>query len=535
MPGLLSYFLGKRSIKRLASDRERRIRQLQNSKLYTLLFGVVVLAGFVFEVYYLKLPVLVNRVFAFWTFTNSRTLIGIVPLVIAILLTRLAIFELDRQVRNTTWTKRQFLNLNLKLMLLPLSPFIVYLFIGDLVDHSPVSTRIFFVAHPYLYWIIMLVIVGGMYILSPYFIRRIWATHPLPDGELRSRIELMAKRGNTRYRDILVWDTAGGRIANAGMAGLMPISRYIFLTNSLLDDFTMDEVETVVAHELGHIKHRHMVSYVALSFGYLAFYALLYIRLLPVIERLRFGSTGVAFFSAAVTLLVFYTYFVFIFRFLSRRFERQADLYAVDSTGKPEVFKSALVKLAAINYTPRRTSLLVELVRTHPSIYRRLEFVDRAVRGHPDAARYRRPIFRAGRVSILVLIALVLLLVANKGELFPASDVHYETGRLYDTVGMVDKAIAEIKKAERIDPENKQAHLALGILYAKKNLVDEAIAEIEKAEHIDPKDDKLHHILGILYAKKGLKEKAIRELEKALQINSKNADARKDLEQIRNR
>ncbi len=535
MPGLLSYFFGKRAIRRLSDDRERRIKQLQNSKRYTLLFGALVLAGFVFEVYYLQLPVLVNRVFAFWTFTNSRTLIGIIPLIIAILLTRLAVFELDRQVRNTSWTKKRFLNLNLKLMIFPLSPFIIYLFIGDLVEHSPLSMRIFFIEHAYLYWIIMLAIVAIMYVLSPSFIRRIWATHPLPDGELRSRIELLAEKENIRFRDVLVWDTAGGKIANAGMAGLMPMFRYIFLTNSLLDDFTMDEIETVVAHEFGHIKYRHMMLYLVLSFGYLVFYSVLYVRLLPVIRDLHLGITAIAFFSAAATLLAFYTYFIFIFRFLSRRFERQADLYAVDSTGKPEVFKSALVKLSATNYTPRRTSRWVELVRTHPSISRRLEFVDRGVQGYADAAKYRRPIFRAGRVSVLVLIALVLLFAANKETLLPASDVHYEIGRQYDMEGMVDEAIAELRKAERIDPENGQVHFALAILYNKKGLVDKAIVEIKKAERIDPENDKVHHVLGVLYASKGLKKKAVRELEKTLQINPGNAGARKDLEQILNR
>ena len=111
MPGLLSYFLGRRAIKRIADDRNRQIRQLQNSRRYTLLFGIVVLAGFVFEIHYVQLPALVDRAFAFLKFENSRRLIGMFPLIIAILLTRLATFELDRKVRNTSWTRRRFLAL----------------------------------------------------------------------------------------------------------------------------------------------------------------------------------------------------------------------------------------------------------------------------------------------------------------------------------------------------------------------------------------------------------------------------------------
>jgi Zn-dependent protease with chaperone function len=485
---LLSYVFGRRAIRRLTNDRDRQIRQLQNSRRYILLFGILALAGFVFEVYYLRLPVLVNRAFAFLKFEGIARLIGIMPLIIAILLTRLAIFELDRQVRNTSWTRRKFLALNLKLMIFPLSPFIIYLFIGDLVDHSPVSVRIFFITRPYVYWIIMLAIVVIMYTRSPSFVRRIWPTRSLPAGEIRDRIELLAERENIKYRDALVWSTAGGKIANAGMAGLLPGSRYIFLTDSLLGNFTVDEIETIVAHEFGHIKHRHTLAYLVFSLGYLVFYVLLYIRSLSMIEKLHLDTISIAFLSAATTLLAFYTYFIFIFRYLSRKFERQADIYAVDSTGKPEVFKSALTRLAAINYIPRRAPRLIELVRTHPSVSRRLEFVERVVRGDPDTVKYRRPVFRVGRVTALVLFTLSLLFIANREVLFPTDDMHYEVGRQYAIEGMVDEAIIEFKEAARADPHSEQAHYALGVLYAEKGIVEAAIKELETTLEINPKN-----------------------------------------------
>lgn len=496
MPALLLYFFGRRAINRLEFSRERRIKQLRNSKIYTFVFGIVVLAGFVFEIYYLQLPVLVEKALSFWKFRNSRTLIGIVPLVIAILLIRLATFELDRQVRNTSWTKRKYLLLNLKLMLLPLAPFIIYLLIGDIIDHAPLNVRIFFIVHPYLYWAIMLSIIAIMYIQSPSFIRRIWETRPLPDGELRSKIEDMAKKENIRYKDVLVWNTAGGKIANAGMAGLLPISRYVFLTKTLLADFSSDEIETVVAHEFGHIKHKHMLSYLVISLGYMVFYAFLYIQIMPTIERINLSGNMLAFFSAGVTLIAFYIYFIFIFRFLSRRFERQADLYAVDSTGKPEVFKSALVRLGHINYSPSRISRLIEIIRTHPSISRRLEFIDRAEWGYADAEKYRRPVFHLGRVSVLILLALALLFVTNKEIFIPSGDIHYEIGRQYAAEGMIDRAILEFKEAKRIDPKGEHIHYALGILYDKKGQTKKSIEELEITLKINPKNDSARKKLG---------------------------------------
>lgn len=486
LPGLLSYIFGRKAIERFIDNRHRQLIQVQNSRRYAFLFGVFALAGFVFQVYYLQLPVLVNRTFAFFKFENSRALIGIIPLIIAITLTRLSIYELDRQVRNTTWTRRGFLFLNLKLTLLPLFPFAIYLFIGDLINHSPISLRIFLIAHSYIYWIIMLIIVLIMYIKAPSLMRRIWITRSLPAGDVRDRIELLAEKENVKYRDALVWNTAGGNISNAAMTGLLPFSRYVFLTDALLNNFTLDEVETIVAHEFGHIKYKHIPAYLVFSLGYLVFYILIYARFLPVIEKLHLGDSAVAFLSAIVTLFAFFTYFVFIFRFLSRRFEQQADLYAVESTGKPEVFKSALIKLAEINYIPRRLPWLLEILRTHPSIYRRLEFVDRLVRGDTYALKYRRRIFHFGRITTLILLALLLLFIANKDVLFPEDDVHYEMGRQYAVEGMVDKAIMKFRDAARVNPQSERAHYALGVLYSKKGAVEEAIEELKKTLAINP-------------------------------------------------
>jgi Zn-dependent protease with chaperone function len=487
-PGLMAFIFGKISLKHLSSDKDRQIRQLRNSNRYALLFGIIALIFFVFEVYYLKLPIFIYRAFSFLKLENSRALIGLIPLIISVLLTRLATFELDRQVRNTSWTRTKFLSLNLKLMLLPVMPFLIYLLIGDAIEHSPISVRIFFITHAYIYWVIMFIIIFVMYMEAPFFLRNIWETRSLPDGEIRSRIELLAQRQNIKYRDALVWNTAGGKIANAGMAGLLPHSRYIFLTDALLRNFTADEIETIAAHEFGHIKYRHTLSYLVFSFGYLFFYVILYIRVLPLIEALELSSVSIAMLSALSTLLAFYIYFVFIFRSLSRKFERQADLYAVETTGKPEAFKSALLRLTAINYMPRRISHLAELFRTHPSVSRRLEFVDKITLGDRNVLKYRKPIFKPIRASLLLLPALLILFVVNRDSIFPADEIHYEAGRQYVMEGMIDQAIKEFKSAINADPESEQAHYALGILYARKGDVEAAIGALERTLRINPKN-----------------------------------------------
>ncbi|MBD3185035.1 M48 family metalloprotease [Candidatus Poribacteria bacterium] len=486
IPALLSYVIGKRAIKQLPDERSQRIRLLRNSRFYAFIFSLFVLAGFIFQVYYLKLPLLIDHIFSFLKLRNLRTMIGIIPLIIALLLTRISIYELEKQVKKTSWKRREFLALNLKLMLIPLIPFGLYLLVGDIIEQSPLSVRIFFITRPYFYWIIIISIISIIYIKAPSLIKRIWPSQSLPDGPLRQRIEYIAQKENIKYKDILVWNTAGGRIANAAMAGLLPYARYIFLTDHLLNNFTIDEIETVAAHEMGHIKYKHALSYLIFSFGYLTFYIFLYIHIFPFIQRLNLGTTYIGFLGAAATLTGFYLYFVFIFRFLSRRFERQADLYAVDVTGKPDTFKSALMRLAAVNYIPRKTPRIFDVIKTHPSILRRLEFIDKGMNELSSVVRYKKAMLHMKYTLAIIFLAVLTLFITSKESLFPPAEIHYEIGRQYAIEGMIDEAIVEFSNAIKLDPESEMAHYALGVLYAQKGSLDQAVEELEKALEINP-------------------------------------------------
>ena len=217
---------------------------------------------------------------------------------------------------------------------------------------------------------------------------------------------------------------------------------------------------------------------------------------MPLIEGAGISVTAIAFLSALLSLAAFYLYFVFIFRFLSRKFERQADLYAVESTGMPEVFKSSLIRLSAVSYIPRRLPRLIELVRTHPSVFNRLEFVDKVVRGDAETIDYRKPIFHIRRATIVVALILSVIIITNRNTIFPPSEMRYEIGRQYAIDGMIDKAVTEFKEAVRIDPNSEMAHYALGIIYAEKEIMEEAMAELRTVLKINPKNRAARKILS---------------------------------------
>src|SRR6202041_825238 len=84
----------------------------------------------------------------------------------------------------------------------------------------------------------------------------------LPPGVLRDRLENTARRLNFRYSNILIWHTRH-QFANAMVTGFVPWIRYIVLTDRLIDELDPDEIKAVFGHEVGHIKHHHLLFYLA--------------------------------------------------------------------------------------------------------------------------------------------------------------------------------------------------------------------------------------------------------------------------------
>ena len=109
---------------------------------------------------------------------------------------------------------------------------------------------------------------------------------------------------------------------------------------------------------------------------------------------------------AFYTITFLLVFFVLIFPFLSRRFEYQADLYAIKTTQQPTWFKSALWNLGGINSVPSSARWFLQIFSTHPSIEHRLNFIDRACSEDPATRRYETYLIEAK-----ILLALLPLLV----------------------------------------------------------------------------------------------------------------------------
>ncbi len=99
--------------------------------------------------------------------------------------------------------------------------------------------------------------VGAIFLFAPTLMIRIWDTTPLGHGDLRHRLERLCASHRVRIRRLLVWHTHGGMI-NGAVMGLIGRLRYILLTDALLESMTTTQVEAVMAHEVGHARRHHL-------------------------------------------------------------------------------------------------------------------------------------------------------------------------------------------------------------------------------------------------------------------------------------
>jgi len=166
--------------------------------------------------------------------------------------------------------------------------------------------------------------VAAVLMWGPELLRRVVKTRPLSDGPLRRRLTAMAERCKIGYRDVLLWDT-GGQVANAMVMGMRANLRYVMISDLLIETLSDQQIEAVFAHELGHVRHRHLQR-LALFMGMLM---LIMIGPATTLRNLM-GHAGLpdGWWMDAANWLVFGGAFFALFGYVLRRFERQADLFA---------------------------------------------------------------------------------------------------------------------------------------------------------------------------------------------------------------
>jgi STE24 endopeptidase len=169
------------------------------------------------------------------------------------------------------------------------------------------------------------------------------------------------------------------RKANAALTGLGR-TRRVLLGDTLLDQFTPEEIEVVFAHEVGHHVHKHLPKMIVVSvvLSLIGFW-LVDLVLRGAAERLGYAAFNDP--AALPLVLLVLSLFGLLLspaqNALSRFFERQCDRYALRRTHDPQAYRSAFVKLARLNKSdPDPHPLVAWLFYDHPPIRQRLALAD---------------------------------------------------------------------------------------------------------------------------------------------------------------
>jgi STE24 endopeptidase len=213
-------------------------------------------------------------------------------------------------------------------ILFTLVPIVLVLGVVDALDVAlrPVARSVGAETAGHLHQALVLLAVAGIYILSPEILRRVLPTRPLEDSPLRQRLLRLASRQKLKVRNILLWQTHHN-ICNAAVMGIVGRFRYVLLTDLLIETMSDEQIEAVFAHEVGHIVHRHMQWYVlviAILVLSISGFDQLLMRLWPDVSRARWLGLAADLWLTLATAAGF----ILAFGFLSRRFERQADVFA---------------------------------------------------------------------------------------------------------------------------------------------------------------------------------------------------------------
>ena len=223
-----------------------------------------------------------------------------------------------------------------------------------------------------------------MNVLAPLVIAPLFNKFtPLPEGELRQRIETLARKLDFRTRGIFVVDSSKrSRHSNAYFTGLGRAKR-IVLFDTLVGSHSEEEIVSVLAHEIGHEKRNHIKKGLAISVAasLLGFWILsLVLPWAPLYQAFGFSQPG---YHSLLVLLAFFsgplTFFLEpLFSLRSRRQEYEADRFAVQGVGSAAGMKAALLRLGKDNLSNLSPHPLYSFIHySHPTLAERLAALDR--------------------------------------------------------------------------------------------------------------------------------------------------------------
>ncbi len=220
-------------------------------------------------------------------------------------------------------------------------------------------------------------------VLVPPLVVWAWKCRPLPSDATRDELEALCRKAHFRYREMLSW-TILQHAATAAILGIFPRYRYVMFTNTMLRELSPKALQAVLAHEIGHSRHYHLLLYPFVLVGGLVLAGLFGLFITPMLEQWMVVSGApslVPLASLVPYAVIFAIYFRIVFGYFSRLFERQADLSVMSLGVDPQAMIEALHTVAVLgghihdqpswhHFSIRQRIEILEAAEKHPRLLR---------------------------------------------------------------------------------------------------------------------------------------------------------------------
>lgn len=478
---------------------ERKIDTLQFSQLDHWLNGnmtrLSVMAIFLFtiHIYVLNLPVFFADIRLFSTIPTLLALLFLALFVFYLSIVWACAHKVYSRIYDSDVSVESYIVSNIRFAVPILLPWLFLSGISDIIFALPFESPKQFLSTTHgqvVYFLFFLFLIA---IFGPLIIKKFWRCKPLEAGYDRIRIEKLCQRAGLQYADILNWPIFGGKMITAGVMGLVKRFRYILVTDGLLRFLSPEEIDAVMAHEIGHVKKKHILFYLFFFAGFmlisyatfdLVIYVILYAE--PVFRWI--GTTGfnqvavTSVFFSLVVIITFLVYFRFIFGYFMRNFERQADCYVYTLFNSSFPLITTLKKIAVTSgQSPDKPNW------HHFSIAERIQYLKKCEQDQIWVKRQDKKI----KKSIAVYLA-GLFFVGAIGFALNFS----EAGKRIN-INFFEKVILrEIEK----EPRNANLYRMLGDIYFSRKNCEGAKNAYETSIYIDPDNPQVLNNLAWLYA-----------------------------------
>jgi len=459
------------------------------------------------------------------SFLANIDFLSIIPTFQALLFLGLFIFYLAivwacahgpyKMLSNSDLSRRSYILSQISFSVPVLLPWLLLSGVADIINALPFESPKHFLSTTQgqiAYFIVFLVAIA---IAGPAVIQKFWRCKPLETGHYRKRIENLCREARIEYADILYWPIFGGRMITAGVMGLVKKFRYILVTNDLLRFLEPEEIDAVIAHEIGHIKKKHLIFYLVFFVGYMlisfaTFDLLIYFIIFtePIyrfISNSGLDQTAVTSSIFSFIIIIFFLiYFRFIFGYFMRNFERQADTYVYTLFDSAAPLISCFEKIAATSGEPYDKPNW-----HHFSIKSRIEYLKKCETDRVWITRQDNKIIK----SIAVYLVGILLIGGigynlNFGETGKKLNKHF-----------FEKII--LRELERT-PDNPNLYSTLGDLYFSQEKFAETIKAYEQSLTLKP--DNPHALNNLAWLHATCNVERFRDPQKALYLAEKAAE-----------